>query len=179
MALLSENRNAAWTAIAALIVAAWFVVYVWRPYTERRDLARAEAERAAQSHVVRGDAQRLASIAELQARADVEAADAEARRIEFEREKRLKKLELKSETLAGHRLGSTPTVTDDNNDNDDNSTASTSDAQSKPKKPAPSKKPKAVLRRTGVNLMSGGDSSSSCGYKPSGSMRNMGGGSGG
>lgn len=178
MSLLSQNRNAAWTAIGALIVVALFIVYVWQPYVERRALAKAEAERVAQSRGVRADAQRLASIAEQQARADVDTADAEARRLALEREKRLRKLQLDADNLAGHRLGSA--VSDDNND-DDNSSASTSTTTNKknPTVPPPPKKPKAVLRRTGVNLMSGGDSSSSCGFKPSGSMRNINTGKGG
>lgn len=183
MSLLSQNRNAAWTAIGALIVVALFIVYVWQPYVERRALAKAEAERVAQSRSVRADAQRLASIAEQQARADVDTADAEARRLALEREKRLKKLQLDGDKLAGHRLGSAAsTGDDDNNDDDDvNSSASSSTTANKKKSTAPPpKKPKAVLRRTGVNLMSGGDSSSSsCGFKPSGSMRNINTGKGG
>lgn len=176
MSLLSQNRNAAWTAIGALIVVALFIVYVWQPYVERRALAKAEAERVAQSRGVRTDAQRLASIAEQQARADVDTADSEARRLALEREKRLRKLQLDADKLAGHRLGS---VSDDNNA-DDASSASTSTTTNKKKATVPPpKKPKAVLRRTGVNLMAGGDSSSSCGFKPSGSMRNINTGKGG
>lgn len=170
---LSEHQPATWLAVLMLVAGTALYFNVWLPYERKRRAMRADAERIAlvAERKRHADVTRLAAIAELQAKADAEAADAQARQWHMEREKLLKKLELKGGELAGNVLGTKdePTFRRPTDSGDGSSSA--------PKKPKPTAS-KAVARGTGASLLSGGGSASSS-FKPSGSMRKLGGGGGG
>jgi hypothetical protein len=161
----ATHTTECWTAVAGLVCLYLMYAFVWVPWQDRRAAAADEKERRALAEIARGDATRLAAVEELQKKAEAESASAETDRRELEREKRLAKLNLKSEGLAGHRLG---TAADHN--------PQQQQQQQQQPKPKQKKPEKQSLRPTFSHLGGGGGFGS---YKPSGAMRKMGGGGGG